>query len=103
MKSGCLWAFVTWIGTVVSLVVVSLAISAIWPVRFDPERVGDLGSRIGLFVVFVVFLVIWIRQANRKERQPEAPAAHPAAKPENLAPIDYSHLSHIFDDTDRKA
>jgi hypothetical protein len=103
VKTGCLWAFVAWVGTIVVLVLAALIASAIWPIRFDLERLGDISSRIGLILALVTFVVAWIRQANRRERQPPKPPASPPTTPEKLGPIDYSQLSHIFDDTDRKA
>ena len=98
MKAGCLWALVTWLATVVCLVLVALAASAIWHVSVDPERLGDLSSRIGLFLGFVVFIIVWIRQANRKNRQPETPPKAASVTPENLQPIDYSKLSSLYDE-----
>src|SRR5262249_2921923 len=98
MKAGCLWAFVTWLATLVSLISVAPAVSAIWRVRLNPEGFGDLSSRIGLFLGFVVFIVVWIRQANRKERQPKTPPKPAPVTPENLQPIDYSKLPSLYNE-----
>jgi hypothetical protein len=95
MKTGCLWAFFTWIGTAVFLFLLSFVVEAIWPVRFVPERLGEIVGRIAFFLAFVAFVVGWIRKANRKVAKPQQP---PPPKPENLQPIDYSKLSQIFDD-----
>ena len=66
--------------------------------RFNAERVGDISSRIGLFLGFMTFVVVWIRQANRRERQPPEPPKPPPTTPEKLEPIDYSQLPHLYDD-----
>jgi hypothetical protein len=100
MKTGCIWALVTLIGTAVLLFLAAFAIEATSHVRFGGEPFGELVGRIALFLAFVAFVVGWIRQANRKTTKP-TPAPPPSA-PEKLQPIDYSKLSEIFDD-DRKA
>jgi hypothetical protein len=98
VKTGCLWALVTWVCTIAVLALGALIAAAIWPIRFNPERVGDISSRIGLFLGLVTFVVVWIRQANRRERQPPKPTQQPPTTPEKLKPIDYSELSHLYDD-----
>jgi len=82
----------------VVLALAALIAATIWPIRFNPERLGDISSRIGLFLGFVTFVVVWIRQANRRERQPPKPTKPSATTPERLEPIDYSELSHRCDD-----
>ena len=101
MKTGCLWALITWVGTIVILVCTGLIAQSLGGLQVDPERLGDVSSRIGLFLGFVVFVVVWIFQANRRERQ-RIPPPKPPPPPEHLDPIDYSKLSQIFDDTDHK-
>jgi 4-amino-4-deoxy-L-arabinose transferase-like glycosyltransferase len=100
MKTGFLYALVVLIGTIVLLFLLSFVIEALWPVRFSPQRLPEIIGRIAWFFAFVAFVVGWIRQANRKKFKPAA--VPPPAKPEHLDPIDYSKLSHIFDETDRK-
>jgi hypothetical protein len=100
MKTGFLYALVVLIGTIVLLFLLSFVIEALWPVRFSPQRLPEVIGRIAWFLAFVAFVVGWIRQANRKKIEP--PAVPPSAKEEHLDPIDYSKLSHIFDETDRK-
>ena len=95
MKRAFLWAFLTWLGVVLA----SLVICLVLPVPVDAERVGDIGSRIGLFLAFVVFVIFWIRRANRKETK--SPLTPPQPTPENLQPIDYSKLSQLYDDDQR--
>jgi len=95
MKRAFLWAFLTWLGVVLA----SLVICLVLPVPVDAERVGDIGSRIGLFLAFVVFVIFWIRRANRKETK--SPLTPPQSTPENLQPIDYSKLSQLYDDDQR--
>ena len=96
MKTGFLYALVTWLGTGVLLFLLSFVVEAIWSVRFEPYHLGEIVGRIALFLAFVAFIVGWIRQANRKGAKP-APAA-PQPAPENLQPIDYSKLSSLYDD-----
>jgi len=95
VKRVFLWAFVTWLGVLLASLIVCLVL----PVPVDAERVGDIGSRIGLFLGLVVFLVLWIRRANRKESR--SPLTPPQPTPENLKPIDYSKLSQLYDDDQR--
>src|SRR5688500_14321974 len=99
MKRAFLWAFLTWLGAMLLSLVVCFA----GRVTLDPERVGELGSRIGLFLGLVVFVFVSIREANRRKHRSRQPTAPPVNTPEKLKPIDYSHLAHIFDDRDRKA
>ncbi len=96
MKTGCLYALVAWVGTGILLLLLSFVIEAIWSVRFEPYHLGEITGRIALFFAFVAFVVGWIRQANRKGAKPPPP--QPAAKPENLQPIDYSKMSSLYDD-----
>jgi hypothetical protein len=98
VKAGCLWALAVWLGTIVLLALAALIAATIWPIRFNPEGLGNISSRIGLFLGFVTFVVVWIRHANRRERQPPEPRRPPATTPEKLEPIDYSQLSHLYDD-----
>jgi hypothetical protein len=96
MKTAFLYGITVLIGTMLLLLALSIVIEAIWPVRFNEQRLGEISGRVAWFLAFVAFVVGWIRQANRKEKKVPSAPAPPA--PENLQPIDYSKLSQIYED-----
>jgi hypothetical protein len=97
MKTAFLYALVAFVGSIVSLLLLSFVIGAVWSVRFVPERLGEIIGRIAWFLAFVAFVIGWIRQANRKRaKAPSKPP--PPPKPENLQSIDYSKLSSLYGD-----
>lgn len=101
MKTGCLFAVIAMVGTVLIGLPLSFLIQYLFPSlqNLDSYKLGELIGRIAWFFAFVAFIVGWIRQANRKRF--EEPKIPELSKPENLQPIDYSKLSELYDD-DRK-
>jgi hypothetical protein len=94
MRTGCLYAFVVVIGTLVISVILLLAVQAILPapVTLNPEGIGRIvGFVLWLFVAPAAFIFGYRRQAKREANKPRPP--------ENLHPIDYSQLGETLHGT----
>jgi len=105
VKTGLRYAVVTFIAGFILMMLLYVAAPALFPslVALGSERVGEILGRALWFFSFVAFVVGWIRQANRKEKVPPTAPPPAAPTPENLQPIEYSKLSQLYDDDDRKA